>query len=47
MQQKLSIQNSCNTIYPKNVVCFRYIIINTMHKDDMWKVMRTIIQQNS
>jgi hypothetical protein len=27
-------QNSCNTIYPRNIVCFRYIILNTMHKGD-------------
>ena len=25
-------QNSCNTIYPRNIVCFRYIIVNTLHK---------------
>jgi hypothetical protein len=24
--------NSCNTIYPRNMVCFRYIIVNTLHK---------------
>jgi hypothetical protein len=41
MQRKLSNQNSCNTIYPRNVLCFMYIIVNTVHKDDFWKVKRT------
>jgi hypothetical protein len=27
-------QYSCNTIYPRNMDCFRYIIVNTMHKGD-------------
>jgi hypothetical protein len=27
-------QNSCNTLYPKNMVCFMYIIVNTVHKSD-------------
>ena len=34
MYHKLSIQNSCNTIYPRNIVCCRYVIVNTMHKGD-------------
>ena len=36
MQHKLSIQNSCNTIYiyTLKIVCFRYIIANTLHKGD-------------
>ena len=25
-------KNSSNTIYPRNMVCFRYIIVNTLHK---------------
>jgi len=32
------MQNSCNIIYRRNMVCFRYIIVNTLHirdsKDD-------------
>jgi hypothetical protein len=28
------IQNSCNSTYPKNTVCFWYIIVNTLHKGD-------------
>ena len=28
------MQNSCNTIYPRKMVCFRYIIVNNMHKVD-------------
>ena len=32
MQHRLSIQNSCNTVYPRNMVCFRYKIVNTQHK---------------
>jgi len=30
----LQIQNSCNTLYLRNIVCFRYRIVNSMHKDD-------------
>jgi hypothetical protein len=26
--------NSRKTIYPRNIVCFRYIIVNTLHKGD-------------
>jgi len=26
--------NSCNIIYPRNTVCFRYITVNTLHKGD-------------
>ena len=25
-------QNSCNTVDPRDMVCFRYIIVNTLHK---------------
>ena len=28
------MQNSCNTLYPVNMVCFRYISVNTLHKGD-------------
>jgi hypothetical protein len=37
-------QNSSNTIHPTNMVCFRYIIVNALHKrdddddDDTWVV---------
>jgi len=24
--------NRSNTIYPRNMVCFRYITVNTLHK---------------
>jgi hypothetical protein len=24
--------NSCDTVYPRHVVCFRYISVNTLHK---------------
>jgi hypothetical protein len=27
-------QYSCNAVYPRNMVCFRYINVNTMHKGD-------------
>jgi len=27
-------QNSCNTVYPKDIVCLRNISINTLHKGD-------------
>jgi len=27
-------QNSCKTVYPINMVCFMYIIVNTVHKSD-------------
>ena len=32
--QTIPEQYSCNTIYPRNMVRFRYIIVNTMHKGD-------------
>jgi len=25
---------SCNTIHPRNMVCFRYVIVNTVHTGD-------------
>jgi hypothetical protein len=28
------MQNSCNAVYPTNMVSFRYIIENTLHKGD-------------
>jgi hypothetical protein len=32
MSYKLQIQNSCYTIYPRNMVCFKYRIVNILHK---------------
>ena len=31
-EQKL--QNSCNTVFPRNMMCFEYISVNTQHKAD-------------
>jgi hypothetical protein len=28
----VDVQNSCNTLYPRNMVCFRHIIVNTLHR---------------
>ena len=28
------IHNSCKSIYPRNMVGYRYIIVNTLHKGD-------------
>jgi len=28
------MQNSCNTFYPRNMACFRYVIVYTVHKGD-------------
>jgi len=28
------MQNNCNTICPRNKDCFRYIVVNTLHKGD-------------
>jgi hypothetical protein len=28
------IKNSFNTTYPRHMVCYRYIIVNTLHKGD-------------
>jgi hypothetical protein len=28
------MQNSFNALCPRNIVCFRYIIVNTLHKGD-------------
>jgi hypothetical protein len=33
-KHKLSILNSCSIIYPRNMVCFKYITVNTLHKGD-------------
>jgi hypothetical protein len=27
-------QNSCDTVYTGNMVCFRYVSVNTLHKGD-------------
>jgi hypothetical protein len=34
MYHKLQLQISCNTIYPRDIVCFRYTTVNTLLKDD-------------
>ena len=34
MQHNLYIQNSCNTVYPRNMTCFRYLIVDSVHKAD-------------
>jgi hypothetical protein len=34
MHHTLQLQNSYKTTYPRNMVCFRYIIVNTLHKSD-------------
>ena len=34
MWHRLYIQNSCNSIYTINMVCFRYTIVNTVHTGD-------------
>ena len=28
------MRHSCNIIYPRNMICFRYIIVNTLHRGD-------------
>ena len=32
MHHKLLLQNNCNTVYLRNIVIFRYIIVDTMNK---------------
>jgi len=27
-------QNSCNTVFPRDIVCLRNISVNTLHKGD-------------
>jgi hypothetical protein len=34
MHHEQYVQNSCGTVYPRNVVCFRYINVNTLRKGD-------------
>jgi len=34
MWHQMKTQNSCNTVYPRNVICFRYIIVHTVHEGD-------------
>jgi hypothetical protein len=33
-EETVYTKNSCNTKYPINIACFRYTIINALHKDD-------------
>ena len=33
-QHKLQTEKRCNTIYPRNMVCFMYTIVNTLHKGE-------------
>ena len=28
------MQNNCSFVYPRNMVCFRYTIVNNLHKGD-------------
>ena len=28
------IQNRCNIVYPRNIVCFRYTIVSILHNGD-------------
>jgi hypothetical protein len=28
----VEVQNNCNTMYPRNMVCFRYIVVNTLRR---------------
>jgi hypothetical protein len=28
------VRNSCDTVYPRNMICFSYIGVNTLHKGD-------------
>jgi hypothetical protein len=34
MHHQQYVQNSCDTVYPRNMVCFRYISMNTLHNGD-------------
>jgi hypothetical protein len=42
MYHKLLLQNSCNTIYPINMVCSRYIFVNilpgVLYRCENWSV---------
>ena len=42
------MQGSCNTVYPTNMVCFRHIIVNTVHEGDskMMMMMMIIIKRS-
>jgi hypothetical protein len=40
MHHQQYVQNSCNPVYPRNMVCFRYVSVNTLHKgDDDYNIM--------
>jgi hypothetical protein len=45
MHHKQYAQNSCNTVYPRNMVCFRCIglSVNTLHKGDKEIIIIIII----
>jgi hypothetical protein len=34
MHHQQYARNSCDTVYPRNMFCFRYISVNTLHKRD-------------
>jgi hypothetical protein len=34
MHHEQQVQNSGDTVYPRNMVCFRYISVNTLHNGD-------------
>jgi hypothetical protein len=34
MHHEQQLQNICNTVYPRDMVCLRNISVNTMHKGD-------------
>jgi hypothetical protein len=34
MHHEQYAQNNCDTVYPRNTVCFGYISVNTPHKGD-------------
>jgi hypothetical protein len=34
MHHEQWLQNSCNSVFSRDMICFRYISVNTLHKDD-------------
>jgi hypothetical protein len=41
MKQELWIQNSCNTIYTRNMICFKRITVNCLHIADIQRNYET------
>jgi hypothetical protein len=47
MHHEQQARDSCDTVYARNMVCFRYISVNTLHKGDNVIIIIIIIISKS